>query len=69
MLILDKQRAVERIVALTADVPGLATVMPPDGARRRVASYQPREPVVRPLQRTPSRGRARRGAAAPSLIY
>lgn len=69
MLILDKHRAVERIVALTADVTGFPTVLPPEGARRRVATYEPQQSAVRPLQRTPSRRRARRPAGAPSLIY
>jgi hypothetical protein len=69
MLILDKQRAVERIVALTADATAVALAVEPPGVRRRVATYEPREPVVRPLQRTPSRRRARRPAGAPSLLY
>jgi hypothetical protein len=43
MLILDKQRAVERIVALSDARARVAeSGTPPKGARQRVATYQPR---------------------------
>lgn len=69
MLILDKRRAIDRIVALTAHATMEDAVHVARGGAR-VAAYEPREPaVVAALQRRPSRRRARRTASVASLLY
>jgi hypothetical protein len=68
MLILDKQRAIERIVALAEARASAGAALPYRGWRRTpgdVATYQPRPQPAPPAdQRAPSRRRVRRGAVA-----
>ena len=66
MLILDKRRAIERIVALTearAHAASGIDAAPPKGARQRIAAYRPRA-VVAPL----SDVRAPDAAPAPQAL-
>ena len=72
MLILDKQRAIERIVALSDALARTAIdTSPPRGARQRVAAYQPKDApqgavkAVR-VAAAAMRRRVRRGGGAPS---
>jgi hypothetical protein len=75
MLILDKRRAIERIVALS-DARERASALepaPPKGARPRVAAYQPKPAQVAATVAgtaagsdiAPRRRRARQGTGAP----
>jgi hypothetical protein len=69
MLILDKRRAIERIMALSEGNgrAALAEAAPPKGARARIAAYEPKPapqgtladaPTPMPLRRRVRRGRA-----------
>jgi hypothetical protein len=52
MLILDKRRAIERIMALSEGAGRSAVESegePPKGARRRIAAYEPKPMPNRPL--------------------
>jgi hypothetical protein len=73
MLILDKQKAVERVVALTAGESEVASdppaVAPHARTYQRIATYERRaHPAVTPSHRATERRRRRmRPAAEPSL--
>jgi hypothetical protein len=69
MLILDKQRAIERIVALSdAQSHSALGVEPPKGARPRVAAYRPKRPrtadVAERVEGATAPRRVRRGTGA-----
>jgi hypothetical protein len=74
MLILDRQKAVERVVALTAGVPEVATdppaVVPHARTYARIATYVRRaRPAAMPSRAAERRQRRVRQAVDPSLAY